>query len=88
MAMLTDEQINKLSAVQTKYADALMKFPHVVGVAIGFATVNGEVTEEPALVIMVDEKIPVAQLADDQILPDKLDGVRVDVQSTGTFQAG
>lgn len=87
MAMLTDEQMNKLSAVQAKYADALMKFPHVVGVGIGFAVVNGEATEEPAIVIMVDNKIPEAQLAEDQILPEKLDGVRVDVQPTGTFQA-
>jgi hypothetical protein len=86
--MLTDAQITKLSAIQAKYADKLMKYPNVIGVGIGFAQVNGRTTDEPALVVMVDNKIPMAQLAMTALLPKELDGVRIDVQETGTFTAG
>jgi hypothetical protein len=86
--MLTDEQITKLSAVQAKYADELMAFPNVVGVGIGFARKDHASTDEPAIVVMVSEKVPLAQLAPEDILPLELDGVRVDVQATGTFGAG
>jgi hypothetical protein len=85
--MLTDKQIEKLSAVQAKYADELMAYPNVIGVGIGFARKDGEATDEPSLVVMVSEKLPVAQLALDAILPTELDGVRVDVQATGAFSA-
>jgi hypothetical protein len=41
-----------------------------------------------ALVVMVTQKMPVAQLADNDVLPQDLDGVRVDVQATGGFTGG
>lgn len=84
---MNDDINDKLSAVQAKYADALMQYPHVVGVAIGMAQVNGNYTDEPALVVLVDEKVPEAQLALEDILPHELEGVRVDVQATGVFTA-
>jgi hypothetical protein len=83
-----EEQIQRASEVQAKYADILMSKPHVVGVGVGFAQQNGERTPTVALVVMVDEKIPLAQLALDDVIPSQLDGVRVDVQSTGGFTAG
>src|SRR5690242_1771874 len=87
VVMLTDKQIEKLSAVQAKYVEELMKYPHVIGVGIGFAKRDGLDTAEPALVVMVDKKMPVAQLAEEDILPNELEGVRIDVQETGTFSA-
>lgn len=85
---LTDEQIQALTAVQVKYMDTLMSYPHVVGVGIGFARQGGAPTHEPAIVVMVSEKMPVAQLDEHELLPHELDGVRVDVQETGGFFAG
>lgn len=85
--MLSDEQMARLSAIQAKYAEQLMTYPHVVGVGIGLAKVNDEFTDEPALVVMVDAKIPLAELALEAVLPRELEGVRVDVQATGVFTA-
>jgi hypothetical protein len=57
-------------------------------VGIGIAYKGGEPTQEMALVVMVTQKMPVAQLADNDVLPQDLDGVRVDVQATGGFTGG
>ncbi len=75
------------SRVQAKYQDALMALPHVVGVAVGYATEAGQETTEPALIVMVDEKRPADGIATDDLLPRYLDGVRVDVQEFGAFTA-
>jgi hypothetical protein len=78
------EQANR---VQAKYQAALMDLPHVVGVAVGYATEAGQPTNEPALIVMVDQKLPAVGLSADELLPSHLDGVRVDVQEFGAFSA-
>lgn len=82
-----DAQIAHATEVQARYADLLLSKPHVVGVGVGFRQREGQPTREVALVVMVDEKLPAAQLAEDELLPGELDGVRVDVQETGGFSA-
>ena len=72
---------------QAKYQDMLMALPHVVGVAVGYASVGGAATEEPAVIVMVDQKVAGDDLAGDEWIPPVLDGVRVDVQEFGAFSA-
>jgi hypothetical protein len=84
---LTQEQIDALTAVQIKHMDTLMSYPNVVGVGIGYARKADMPTNEPAIIVMVSDKIPVAQLDQHELLPHELDGVRVDVQQTGGFFA-
>ena len=86
--MSNDDRMAEISAVQAKYADELMSKANVVGVAIGMAKKDGNYTDELSLVVMVGEKLPVAQLAPDDLIPSELDGVRIDVQETGSFTAG
>ncbi len=77
----------RAQAVQAKYVDELMAKPYVVGVGIGLAKKADAVTQEVALIVMVSEKLPEAQLAPEDVLPTELDGVRVDVQEMGMFAA-
>ena len=81
-------QVQRASEVQARYADDLMRKPHVVGVAVGYASQGGKATPEIGLVVMVDEKLPPDQLDPQDMIPTELDGVRVDVQETGVFSAG
>lgn len=82
-----DELMAQISEVQAEYAEALMQKANVVGVGIGLRQRRGEYTDEICLVVMVSEKVPMAQLdAEDQI-PMELDGIPVDVQATGEFMA-
>jgi hypothetical protein len=82
-----NQQVQRASDVQARYADDLMRKPHVVGVAVGYATEGGARTSDIGLVVMVDRKIPFDQLAPEDAIPTELDGVRVDVQETGAFSA-
>ena len=84
---MDDETRDKLTDVQARYADMLMAKPNVVGVGIGLAKVNGEYTDEPALVVMVVKKVPVEELAPEELIPQSLEGVRIDVQETGVIEA-
>lgn len=82
-----NEQMRRASEVQQKYTDKLLKYPNVIGVAVGYISHGGQRTSEIGLVVMVDQKLPEAQLTTEDIIPRQLDGVRVDVQETGTFTA-
>ena len=82
-----NEQLRRASEAQQKYTDKLLNYPNVVGVAVGYITRGGERTPEIGLIVMVDQKLPVAQLAPADVIPRELDGVRVDVQETGVFTA-
>jgi hypothetical protein len=85
--MSQDELMARAMAVQNKYTDELMRKANVVGVAVGFAQEGSQPTSEPALVVMVNKKVPWEQLAPDDRIPRLLDGVRVDVQEVGEITA-
>lgn len=80
-----DKRMEEISQVQSKYIDELMEYPHVVGVGIGLRQRDGDYTDELCLVVMVDEKLPLAQLATESVLPTELDSIGIDVQETGSF---
>lgn len=82
-----EEQMQRALQVQQRYEGLLMTLPHVVGVGVGYATKDGHPTDEIALIVMVDEKLPEAQLADEVRIPSHINGVRVDVQTLGGFYA-
>ena len=76
----------RLSEIQVLYIDELMAKENVVGVGIGLAKEEDEFTEELAIVVMVEKKVPIEDLAEEDIIPSELEGVRVDVQETGPIQ--
>jgi hypothetical protein len=85
---MTDEkQLQKITEIQARYADELMSKANVVGVAVGLKKTAGEYTTVMALVVMVSEKVPQSQLAPEDIIPNQIEGVPVDVQETGVFSA-
>jgi hypothetical protein len=82
-----EQRVQRASEVQARYADILMSIPHVVGVGVGFTKHGGERSEDIGVIVMVDHKLPSAQLTAEEIIPRELDGVPVDVQETGVFSA-
>jgi len=84
---MSEDVTERAKAVQAKYVDMLMAKAHVQGVAVGLAQKDGQYTGEVAIVVMVDHKVPQTELAQQDIIPSELDGVRVDVQETGVFKA-
>ncbi len=82
-----NQQVRKASEVQAKYASELMSKPHVVGVAVGYTSQKGVRSSNVGVIVMVDQKVPAAQLAPGDLVPKELEGVPVDVQETGGFSA-
>ena len=82
-----DAEMQKFNTAIERYADDLMTKANVVGVGVGMRKRDGEFTDEKALVVLVSEKKPVAQLADEDVIPTELDGIPIDVQETGVFTA-
>ncbi len=83
---MPDEE--KLTEVQAKYANILMSKPNVIGVAIGYIREDGVAIDEMGIIVMVSKKLPDNQIPPKDRIPHELDGVRVDVQEFGSFQAG
>ena len=84
---MSQDMTPRAQAIQAKYSDMLMSKPHVQGVGVGLAMKDGQFTDDIAIVVMVDEKVPADQLAPEDLLPKELDGIPVDVQVMGTFWA-
>jgi len=78
------EQIRK---VLEKYKKSILSKANVVGVGIGRKAVGGKETEELALVVFVEKKLPEVQLAAKDIIPKLLDNVKTDVIETGVIRA-
>lgn len=62
------------------HGEDLASYPHVVKVEPGFAFSDGQITKEPAVVVLVDRKTPLAALRARDVLPARLGKVRVDVR--------
>lgn len=69
------------------HREALMRKANVVGVGVGLKQVREEYTSTVALIVLVTHKVSVERLAAEDLIPEEIDGVPVDVQETGLFQA-
>lgn len=79
--------MERITEIQARHSDDLLRKPHVVGVGIGMRCRRGKFTDEMCLVVMVDEKLKPEDLNDDERIPGEIEGVPVDVQETGVFNA-
>jgi hypothetical protein len=85
--MASQEAIARAQAVKAKYERELMRKRNVVGVGVGLRERAGQMTGEACIVVSVREKLPLDQLAPQDVIPTQLDGVPVDVKATGAFRA-
>ena len=76
-------------AVRAKraHASGLLARKNVVACGVGYKERNGVLLEEPVVVVGVTHKVPKAQLAPRDLVPQTLDSVPTDVQEVGRFRA-
>jgi hypothetical protein len=81
--------INLATAQQTKRDNeaSLIRKSNAVAVGVGFKISGGVQTNEPAVIVSVARKLPLAQLAEADVVPRALGGVRTDVIETGEIVA-
>lgn len=80
---ISTEQMDKLRRVKMIHERELMRKANVVGVGIGYRERRGERTDEPAIVVSVTRKVPRSMLDQEDIIPQELEGVPVDVHAIG-----
>lgn len=73
--------------VQSLVQFVLLQLPNVVGVAVGYKESHGVITDQPALVVLVEEKKPDAALSPEDRIPPEINGVRTDVYEVGRLVA-
>ncbi|MBE2267944.1 MAG: hypothetical protein IAE80_06900 [Anaerolinea sp.] len=72
---------------QALHQDELLDKQNVVGVAVGFKEQKGETSGEVAVVVLVEEKKPLAALSAQDVIPPELNGMRTDVYEVGYLRA-
>ncbi len=84
---MNENRMERLRAVKNAYEAELMRKANVVGVGIGLRRRGGQETGEPAIIVSVTKKVPLAQLSPYDVIPPELDGMPVDVQAVGEVKA-
>jgi hypothetical protein len=79
--------IERIQAVKKAREAELLAKANVIGVGVGLRRRGGELLDEPALVVLVSQKVPRAQLAEQDFIPNQIDGVPVDVQEIGFIRS-
>ena len=71
--MATRDEVRR---IKKKIEKRLLEYRGVTGVNIGFKTVNGEKTDELAIIVYVKKK---GDVSPEEALPTEIEGVPVDV---------
>jgi len=79
--------IEKVLEAKRRHLGLLLAKRNVVACGVGYKEIRGKRTEEPCVVVSVTKKMPEAQLAPDDIVPKRLEGVKTDVVETGVIRA-
>ncbi len=61
---------------------------NIVGIGHGVKWSNGEPTGKPAVIALVKQKVPKEELAENDMIPSKVEGVQTDVLAVGELFAG
>ena len=78
--------LDEAKQAQSLPQSAILTQPNVVGVGIGYKMVGEDKTDELSIIALVREKIPIAGLLPEALVPSELDGVRTDVMEVGDLR--
>jgi acyl-CoA synthetase (AMP-forming)/AMP-acid ligase II len=82
--MSSNLALERARKISRAHSDALLAKPNVIGVGLGYLA--GSPTEL-TLVVMVDRKVPLSALAEDEIVPSEIEGLPVEVREVGEVSA-
>ena len=76
-----------VSQVKERVKETILRKPNVVGVGTGFKEVRGRRTTDLCVVALVRVKVPRAGLAEEQLVPSRVEGIPTDVVEVGELRA-
>jgi hypothetical protein len=74
-------------AIKDTYQNSLLQRPNVVGVGVGLQRKGGQRTGKVGLVVLVERKLPKGLLRPEDLIPEEIEGVPVDVKEVGRVDA-
>ena len=80
-----DELAHAIAAAR-RHRGELMQKRHVIGVRAGYKFTDGRIQPEPAVVVLVDQKVAIDSLAPRDRVPAVVDNVLTDVAPADTFE--
>ncbi len=78
---------DEVKQAKTLNQQAILSKPNVVGVGVGFRTSGKQASAELSLVVLVRQKLPLAGLDPDQVVPKDFQGIRTDLIEVGDLHA-
>ena len=72
---------------QASFESQILAKPNVVGVAVGLKEHEGQWTDTMALVVLVQQKLPLTALSAADRVPREIDGIQTDVYEVGVLRA-
>lgn len=82
-----EASMDQVQAVKQSHESDLMSKANVVGVGVGYRQKEGKPTDQLGLIVLVERKQPPAELAPQDLIPQQIEGVPVDVQEVGQIKA-
>lgn len=79
--------VERARQVKQQYVNTLLAKKNVVACGVGYKETEGVMTDELCIVVSVAKKMPLAQLAEADIVPQAVDDVKTDVLETGLITA-
>ncbi len=74
------EAVSRALDLKERVRESLMAIPGVHGTGVGCKFVDGQRTNELAVLVYVHKKRPVAQLSVQEIIPSEIEGIKTDVR--------
>lgn len=85
--MTVDRQLSHVRAAKSAHEANLMSKPNVVGVGIGLRRREGQMADEPVIVVSVSHAETDSERSIGEAIPRELDGVPVEVRVVGSLWA-
>jgi hypothetical protein len=80
-------QVQMAREIKERNWSQLMQKQNVVACGLGYKQSGGQETDELSLIVSVTKKLPIAQLAATDMVPQALDDLPTDVQEVGVIRA-
>jgi hypothetical protein len=84
---MSEQAVQHALDVKRRHEAELLRKPNVVAVGVGYRTRGGQTTSEVCIVITVSQKVPSNQLKRNEVLPQRLEDVPIDVVESGVIRA-
>jgi hypothetical protein len=72
--------LSEIKDVKNRHRDFLMSLPNVVSLGVGPKMVKRVATGTTAIKVFVSRKVPLSDLAQDESVPEQIEGFQTDVE--------